>query len=362
MSEERAISPKTAICEMTAVSEANTSLQAALAKLYEGVSLQQQEVTRLFSQVVSGQMDDIVLSSLLTALKIKGESPQEIAGAAAALIHHCADFPRPAYPFADIVGTGGDGHNTINISSAAAIVAASCGLKVAKHGNRSVSSKSGSADLFKAFGMELNMSAEVARQCLDSSNLCFLFAPVYHAGIKHAMAVRTALKTRTLFNLLGPLVNPARPSHIMLGVYHPDLLVPFAETLQILGYQHAMVVHGSGLDELALHGNSQVIEIKDGKLEHYSLSAADFGLDSYPLSAIAGGEPEHNKQLIEQVLSGTGQAAHQAAVAMNAGALLKLCGKADSFAQGAQLAIAAMQKQAPLHTIKQAAALSQGGQ
>jgi anthranilate phosphoribosyltransferase len=343
------------------MSETNVSLLASLDKLYSGISLQQDEVTNIFSQVVTGQMDDIMLSSLLTALKIKGESPQEIAGAAAALIQHCASFPRPDYPFADIVGTGGDGHNTINISSAAAIVAASCGLKVAKHGNRSVSSKSGSADLFKAFDMELSMSAETARHCLDQSNLCFLFAPVYHAGIKHAMAVRTTLKTRTLFNLLGPLVNPARPSHIMLGVYHPDLLLPFAQTLQILGYKHAMVVHGSGLDELALHGTSQVIEIKDGKLEEYTLSAADFGLDSYPLSAIEGGEPEHNKQLIEQVLSGKGQPAHQAAVAMNAGALLRLCGKADSFAQGAKLAIAAMENQAPIQTIKQVAALSKGG-
>jgi anthranilate phosphoribosyltransferase len=350
-----------AMNETKAVSEPISTLLASLEKLYSGISLPQEEVTHIFSQVVSGQMDDILLSSLLTALKIKGESPQEIAGAAAALIQQAGDFPRPDYPFADIVGTGGDGHNTINISSAAAIVAASCGLKVAKHGNRSVSSKSGSADLFKAFGMELSMSADTARNCLDQSNLCFLFAPVYHAGIKHAMAVRTTLKTRTLFNLLGPLVNPARPSHIMLGVYHPDLLKPFAQTLQILGYKNAMVVHGSGLDELALHGSSQVIEVKDDKLHEYILTAADFGLDSYPLSAIEGGEPEYNKQLIEQVLSGKGQAAHQAAVAMNAGALLKLCGKADSFKQGAKMAILAMQNQAPIQTIKQAAELSKGG-
>ncbi|MFT4938189.1 MAG: anthranilate phosphoribosyltransferase [Paraglaciecola sp.] len=334
-------------------------IHSILEKLFEGRSLTQNEVHDVFSQVVTGQVDDIVLSSLLTALKIKGETPEEIAGAAAALIENAASFPRPKYDFADIVGTGGDGHHTINISSAAAIVAASCGLKVAKHGNRSVSSKSGSADLFKAFGLELTMSADTARICLDESNLCFLFAPNYHSGIRHAMPVRNTLKTRTLFNLLGPLVNPARPSHIVIGVYDPVLLMPFAQTLQLLGYQKALVVHGSGLDELALHGESQVIEINGQQLSEYSLCPADFGLDEYPLSAIQGGEPEENKLLIEQVLTGNGQAAHQAAVAMNAGALLKLCGLADSFKHGAALAIEAMQNKLPLATIKQSSALSQ---
>jgi anthranilate phosphoribosyltransferase len=333
-------------------------IHKALEQLYQGQSLNQDEVTAIFSQVVKGQVDDILLSSLLTALKIKGETPEEIAGAAAALINHAVPFPRPDYEFADIVGTGGDGHHTINISSAAAIVAASCGLKVAKHGNRSVSSKSGSADLFKAFELELTMSADTARACLDASNLCFLFAPNYHSGIRHAMPVRTTLKTRTLFNLLGPLVNPARPSHIMIGVYDPALLMPFARTLQLLGYQKALVVHGSGLDELALHGESQVIELSGDKLRQYSLSPGDFGLQKYPLSSIEGGEPEENKALIEQVLSGKGQPAHQAAVAMNAGALLKLCGLAESYIQGAQMAITAMAQQLPLQTIKQSAAMS----
>lgn len=330
-----------------------------LEQLYQGKDLQQNEVTEVFSQVVTGQVDDIVLSSLLTALKIKGERPAEIAGAAAALIKNAAAFPRPDYEFADIVGTGGDGHNTINISSASAIVAASCGLKVAKHGNRSVSSKSGSADLFRTFGLELTMSAETARECLDQSNLCFLFAPNYHSGIRHAMPVRTTLKTRTLFNLLGPLVNPARPSHIIIGVYAPELLVPFAETLQLLGYKKALVVHGSGLDEFALHGETQVVEIDGDKLTEFNVSPADFGLESYPLKAIEGGEPEENKRLIENVLLGKGEPAHQAAVAINTGALLKLCGKADSYQEGAKMAIDAMQQQHPLATIKLSAEISQ---
>lgn len=333
--------------------------QARLEELFIGKSLSKTQTQALFSGVINGEVDNIVLSSMLTALKIKGETPEEIAGAAAALIDNAAPFPRPDYPFADIVGTGGDGHDTINISSAAAIVAASCGLKVAKHGNRSVSSRSGSADLFRTFGLNLTMSADTARECLEKTNLCFLFAPNYHAGIKHAMPVRTTLKTRTIFNLLGPLANPARPSHIMIGVYHPSLLMPFAKTLQLLGYQHALVVHGAGLDELALHGTSQVIEVVGDKLLETTLSPADFGLPSYPLEAIKGGEPEDNKTMIENVLRGKGDDAHQAAVAMNAGALLKLCGLAEDYAEGAAQAIEAMKQQKPLQTILKAAAISE---
>ncbi|MFA3790120.1 anthranilate phosphoribosyltransferase [Aliiglaciecola sp. SL4] len=332
-----------------------------LESLYLGQDLSQQDCEALFSMVVKGELNDIVISSMLTALKIKGEKPAEIAGAAAALINNAAPFPRPDYPFADIVGTGGDGHNTINISSAAAIVAASCGVKVAKHGNRSVSSKSGSADLFREFGMDLSMSAQTARNCLDEANLCFLFAPNYHAGIKFAMPVRTTLKTRTLFNLLGPLANPGKPTHMMIGVYAPEWVMPFAKTLKLLGYEHALVVHGSGLDELALHGPSQVAELKNGEINQYTLTPADFGLQQHSLESIKGGEPEENKALIEAVLTGKGQIAHQSAVAMNAGALLKLTGLASTYEQGAEMAIEAMQSKQSLNTILTAAEISQQG-
>ncbi|MDF2178779.1 anthranilate phosphoribosyltransferase [Aliiglaciecola sp. CAU 1673] len=310
-------------------------IHTLLEQLYQGQPLQTDQVKQLFDDVVTGNMEPILLSSLLTALKMKGETPQEIAGAALALAGHAAPFPRPDYAFADIVGTGGDGHNTLNVSSASAVVAAACGVKVAKHGNRSVSSRSGSADLFREFGLNLEMSAEVARRCLDKSGFSFLFAPNYHGGIRHAMPVRTALKTRTLFNLLGPLVNPARPSHLVIGVYLPQLLKPFAETLKLLGYRNALVVHGSGLDELALHGPSSVAELKDDDISYYQLTPADFGLDTLPLEAIKGGEPAHNKQLIEQLLAGRGEIAHQHAVAINAGALLKVCGAATTWQDGA---------------------------
>lgn len=339
----------------------DTQLLSHVDALYQGENLSKDQCEAIFSNIIKGELNDIVISSLLTALKIKGETPAEIAGAAAALINNAAPFPRPNYEFADIVGTGGDGHNTINISSAAAIVAASCGVKVAKHGNRSVSSKSGSADLFRTFGMDLGMTAATARQCLDDTNLCFLFAPNYHAGIKYAMPVRTTLKTRTIFNLLGPLANPAKPSHMMIGVYAPELVLPFAQTLKLLGYQDVYVIHGDGLDELALHGKSHIAHLHGGEIKELTVSPDDFGLNTHSLESIKGGEPEENKQLIEQALSGTGQLAHESAIALNAGALLVLTGKASDFKQGSTMAIEAMKSGKALETMLKAAKLSQQG-
>ncbi len=337
-------------------------MKQLLETLYQGQDLSQGEIKGIISEVIAGNVDDIQLTAFLTALKIKGEVPDEIAGAASALIDAGAKFPRPDYDFVDIVGTGGDGHNTINISSASAIVAATCGVKVAKHGNKSVSSKSGSADLFSAFGIELGMSANTARQCLDDSNLCFLFAPNYHSGIRHAMPVRNTLKTRTLFNLLGPLVNPAQPSHIMIGVYAPDWVIPFAKTLKLLGYQNAMVVHGAGLDELALHGSSTIARLHQGEITQTSVTPADFGLPEYPLSAIRGDDPETNKQLIANVLAGKGEPAHTAAVVLNTSPLLVLTGQYDNYLDAANYVQQVINSGAALNTVHQCASISQGEQ
>lgn len=200
---------------------ANT-LQPILEKLYQAQTLSQQESHQLFSAVVRGELKPEQLAAALVSMKIRGEHPNEIAGAATALLENAAPFPRPDYLFADIVGTGGDGSNSINISTASAFVAAACGLKVAKHGNRSVSSKSGSSDLLAAFGINLDMNADKSRQALDELGVCFLFAPKYHTGFRHAMPVRQQLKTRTLFNVLGPLINPAHPPLALIGVYSPN--------------------------------------------------------------------------------------------------------------------------------------------
>jgi len=335
------------------------NIQQTLEQLYAGKSLSSEQSQAFFEQVVQGKIDPIILSSVLTALKIKGETPEEITGAARALLAQAQPFPRPDYDFTDIVGTGGDGLGTINISTASAFVAAACGLKVCKHGSRSVSSKSGSSDLLAAFGVNLNMSAEVARQCLDTLNICFIFAPQYHAGMRFAAPVRAALKTRSIFNVLGPLVNPARPDFELMGVYAPELLKPIAEVHKQLGMKRVMVVFGSGLDEIALHGETQVAELIDGEIKEYTLTPADFGVDSYPVEAIFGGDALQNKVIIENILQGKGTAAQQAAVAINTSALLVLNGLADNFKQGTIMAMDMMLSGKPLQLVQQLAEHSQ---
>lgn len=330
-------------------------VQSTLATLYQGESLSEQQSQAFFEQVVQGEIDPIILSSVLTALKIKGETPTEITGAAKALLAQAKAFPRPDYPFTDIVGTGGDGLGTINISTASAFVAAACGVKVCKHGSRSVSSKSGSSDLLAAFGVNLDMSPETARQCLDNLNVCFIFAPSYHAGMRFAAPVRAALKTRSIFNVLGPLINPARPDFELMGVYAPELLAPLAKVHQQLGMKRVMVVYGSGLDEVALHGSTQVAELHHDKITEYTLTPADFGVEHYPIESIFGGSPEENKDIIEQILQGKGTPAQQTAVAINVSALLVLNGKAENFKQGTTMAMQSMQSGKPLLLLQQLA-------
>ncbi|OOF09727.1 anthranilate phosphoribosyltransferase [Salinivibrio sp. PR5] len=300
-----------------------------LETLYQQQSLSQAQSEQLFSAIIQGELEPARLAAALTALKIKGETPEEIAGAAKALTDNAEPFPRPSYPFADIVGTGGDGANTINISTTAAFVAAACGVKVAKHGNRGVSSKSGSSDLLAAFGIDLAMPADRAREALDNLGVCFLFAPQYHTGVRHAMPVRQAMKTRTIFNLLGPLINPAKPSIELMGVYDQALVAPIAQTMQNLNMTRAAVVHGDGLDEVAIHGPTTVAEITPTQIEHYTLTPSDFGVSQYPLDSIAGGTPEQNRAMISAILQGKGTDAQQAAVAVNVALLLRLFGQED---------------------------------
>ncbi|UZD16610.1 anthranilate phosphoribosyltransferase [Gallibacterium anatis] len=303
--------------------------QQILEQLFNGTSLSREQSKQLFSAIVQGELSNEQLAGALIALKLKGETVDEISGAVTALQAAAEPFPTPDYVFADIVGTGGDGANTINLSTASAIIAASMGAKVAKHGNRSVSSKTGSSDVLAALGVRLDLDAATARKALDEIGICFLFAPQYHRGFKHAVPVRQALKTRTIFNILGPLINPAKPKHQLLGVYDEKLLQPYAETALALGHQHSIVVHGAGLDEVALHAETQVAEIYQGKIERYTLTAEDFGLKPQPLDAIHGGEPEQNAQYIRALLQGKGEPAHVNAVAANTALLLRLFGYQD---------------------------------
>ncbi len=329
-----------------------------LAQLIDHKNLSQEDTEKFFTQVLKGEVEPALLGCVLTALKIKGETPAEIAGAALAIRSAATPFPEKAYPVADCVGTGGDGANTINISTTAAILSAACGLKMAKHGNRSVSSMSGSADLLEAFGVNLHMSPATASNCLDKANLCFLFAPAYHSGFKHAAPVRKAMGVRTLFNILGPLVNPASPQVMLLGVYTPELLQPIAQALQLTGVKRAFVVHGSGLDEIALHGDTQVIEIKDDKLIERTISPQDFGLQNYSLDDIKGGTPQENAEIIKAILSGKGQDAHNAAVVVNCAALLYLHDKTNDLKAAAQLANEVLISGKGLATLEQLVSLS----
>lgn len=329
-----------------------------LNKLYEQVSLTQEESHHLFECIIKGELDPILLSAALTAFKIKGETPDEIAGAASALTQDAIPFPSPHYDFADIVGTGGDGANTFNISTTSAFVAAACGVKIAKHGNRGVSSQSGSSDLLAAFGVDLAMSPERARLALDELGVCFLFAPQYHLGVRHAMPVRQTMKTRTIFNLLGPLINPAKPKRQLMGVYDRALIAPMSQSLLKLGLTRAIVVHGSGLDEVAIHGQTDVAEINEGKITQYTLTPADFGLATYPLHAIKGGNPQQNKEIITRVLQGKGTDAQHSVVAANVALLLRVFGHED-LKENALKAQKVMKSGKPYELIRQLALRSQ---
>ncbi|RUO79540.1 anthranilate phosphoribosyltransferase [Pseudidiomarina taiwanensis] len=296
-------------------------------QLIAGQALSTAQSEKLFQHLVKGELTEIQITAALVAMHMRGEQPEEMAGAAQALRRAAKTFQRPNRLLVDSCGTGGDGSHTINISTTTALVAASMGLTLAKHGNRSVTSRSGSADVLESLGLSVTQDPAIAAQQLAQFNFCFLFAPHYHPGIRYAQPVRQTLKTRTLFNLLGPLVNPARPDVQLLGVYDPDWCYPMASTLSLLGCQRAMVVHGSGLDEIALHGSTKVVELRDQELHEYELTPADFGVPQADVSALRGGDADYNAQVLMRILGGNGDPAHNHAVAVNVAALLYLAGE-----------------------------------
>jgi anthranilate phosphoribosyltransferase len=314
-------------------------MKETLESLCSGEDLSADAACSVFSRVIAGELDDIEIASLVTALKSKGETPDEVAGAARALRNAAGAFPTPDYACADTCGTGGDGMQTVNISTAVALVAAEMGIPIVKHGNRSVSSQCGSADVLEKVGVHLEAAPDVARRCLDETNICFLFAPHYHAGVRHAMPVRRTLATRTIFNLLGPLVNPAAPQFQVMGVYDPELCRPAAETLGLLGCESALVVHGSGMDEIALHGPTRAARLSNGRVEELQICPEDAGLDRHPIEALKGGGPDENARWFRNVLAGRGNEAHNSAIAINAGALALVTGRADSLLEGTHMAL-----------------------
>jgi anthranilate phosphoribosyltransferase len=316
--------------------------EAALARLYAGESLAEFEAEALFAELVAGRLPEPAIAAMLIALRLKGESAEELTGAARALRAADVDFPRPDYLFADSCGTGGDGSASINVSTAVAFAAAAAGLPVAKHGNRSVTSRCGSADVLEQLGANLDVSADISRRALDETGVCFLFAPLYHPGLRHAGPVRRMLKVRTIMNMLGPCVNPAEPRVQLLGVADPALLQPVASTLAALGVERALVVHGCGLDEMALHGETQAVRVLDGALESVTIRPEDAGLERRPVQVLRGGGPEENAERLKALLMGYGLAAEAEVVALNTGALLLTAGLAADLRDGVGMAMQAL--------------------
>jgi anthranilate phosphoribosyltransferase len=313
-------------------------MERIMESLYQRQHLDQTQAQSLISRIVNGELSDVEISALLVALKIKGETSAEIAGAASALRASATPFPKPQTSVVDTCGTGGDGLGTINISTIVGLVAAECGVKVAKHGNRSVSSNSGSSDVLQRLGLKLDITPQRAAQCLEQYNFCFLLAPLYHPGVRHVMPVRTALKTRTLFNLIGPLANPASPEIQLMGVYDAKLIDTMAEALKNLGCQKAFVVNGGGLDEIALHTETQVAYLHNGTIERWVISPEDAGLKRSSLESLQIEDPVAIAAALLCVVKGVGKPEHVDAIALNTAAVLLLADKVSDLKQGVEMA------------------------
>lgn len=331
-----------------------TDIREALNRILAGGDLTRGEMEEIFGRLMDGELSDPLKAALLVALRAKGESAEEIAGAASAMRSRVAPLEgregresmgRAREEAVDTCGTGGDGRHTFNISTAAALVAAAGGVTVAKHGNRSVSSRSGSADVLASLGVDVEMGPAGAGRALDEVGVCFLFAPLFHPAMKEVMPVRRELGVRTLFNVLGPLTNPAGARRQLMGVYEARLVPVLAEVLAQLGSHHALVVHGSdGLDEITTTGPTTVGEARLGddgeaRVEVYEVTPEEVGLPRASLDDLRGGEPEENAAAMRRVLAGSGgPLAH--VTAFNAGAALYVGGAVESIREGVGRAMA----------------------
>lgn len=309
-----------------------------LPRLLAGEDLPADDSEHLFERLVLGKLEPAEIAGMLIALRMKGETADEMIGAARGLFAAARPFERPDYLFADCCGTGGDSSGLINVSTAVAFVAAACGLPIAKHGNRSVSSQCGSADVLEAVGARIDVDPAGARRALDQTGFCFLFAPAYHPGMRHAALVRRQLHVRTVMNLLGPCINPARPPVQLLGVADPKMLGRIAEVLDAMGVDEAMVIHGSGLDEIALHAETHAIRLSNGEFTELVIAPEDAGFARAPLSVVTGGDVAENATRLRALLDGGGSAAEQDITLLNTAALLLTAGKASSLRDGAEFA------------------------
>ncbi len=320
------------------MSESPLETRHALERLVGGGSLSRTETEELFGRLMDGELSDPVKAALLIALRMKGEVPAEIAGAASAMRRRAVRIPHSRERVVDTCGTGGDGRGTFNISTAAALVAAAAGVPVAKHGNRSVSSQSGSADVLAALGVKVDVTPEVAGRALDRIGIAFLFAPVLHPAMREVMPVRRELALRTVFNVLGPLTNPAGARRQLMGVYAAPLVERIGLVLAELGAEHALVVHGDdGLDEISTTGTTRIAEVKNGAVRTFTLEPEDLGLARATLADLAGGGPEENAAAMTRLLAGQVGPIADIVIA-NAGAAIWVGGLADDLVGGVALA------------------------
>ena len=307
-----------------------------LAKLVDGRILTADEAHAFFAACLRGEPTPAQVAAAVTALRIRGETVEEIAAFATAMREAARTLVHP-YDAIDTCGTGGDGQHTFNISTAAALVLAGAGLKVAKHGNRAMSSKSGSSDVLSVLGVNLQASPAQQRRSLDEAGIAFLFAPAYHGAMRHVGPVRAEIGFRTVFNLLGPLSNPAGARRQVMGVYDPRLLEPLAEVLGRLGATRAWTVHGQGLDELTTTGETEVAEWTDGAVRRFTVTPEDAGLPRADLAALRGGDAEENAVALRALLDGA-TGAYRDIVLLNAAAALIVADRAVDLAEGAALA------------------------
>ncbi len=302
--------------------------------------LTREEICGVMDIIMKGEASPAQIASILVALRMKGETVEEITGAAEAMRLNATKITIDGdSPVIDTCGTGGDGANTFNISTTTAFVAAGAGIKVAKHGNRAISSKCGSADVLAALGVNLDAKAEAMEKSIKENGIGFLFAPSMHPAMKHVMPVRRELAIRTIFNMLGPLANPVAVTGQVLGVFDPSLTEVFANVLKHLGCRRAMVVHGEGgFDEITCVGKTKVSELRDGEVKTYEIDAQELLGENFEIEALAGGEADENAQIIKNILSGEQQGAPRAVVLLNSAAGIIVGEKADSLEEAIEIA------------------------
>lgn len=314
-------------------------IKESLAKLVQGESLSENEMMDVMDRVMEGEVTPTQLGGFLTALRLKGETVDELTGGARVMREKSVKVRFRAPLIMDTCGTGGDGSNTFNISTTVAFILAAAGIPMAKHGNRAMSSRCGSADVLEALGIKVDLPPERVAQCLETAGIGFMYAPVYHHSMKHAAGPRRELGFRTVFNMLGPLTNPAGANCQLIGVYHPDLTVLFARVLQRLGSHRVMVVHGSGgMDELSLEGANQVSVLRDDRIHTFTVTASDVGLKPAANRELQGGDARDNAAIIESILTRSETGPKRDAVLLNAAAGLFISGKAEDLQSGVTLA------------------------